>query len=200
MDTSKQNVVLLHGRFAERINGTLIADIPLCDPNNEGNWMGWTKKELEKRGYDAVCPVIVDVWGARYEQWKAELDKVRIDENTILVGLSAGGYAVLRYLGESGKKVKKVILLAPGSPGDLGSVPVLPYTEEFYAYPITKVIQSLVREQIVIFVSNDADYILRGVAFYKTVLNPRVVELENRGHFSFLIPELSELLEEITRL
>ncbi len=105
MDRARENVVLLHGRFPERIDGTLIADLPLCDPNNEGNWMGRTKRELIKRGYEADCPVIRDVWKSAWSEWKCELDRVRIDEGTTLVGWSQGGYALLRYLGETGKKV-----------------------------------------------------------------------------------------------
>lgn len=47
----KSTVVLLHDRWSERIQGELIADTSLCDSNNEGNWMGWTKKQLVGRGH-----------------------------------------------------------------------------------------------------------------------------------------------------
>lgn len=50
MQKTNSNVVMLHGRWPERINGMLIADIPLCDSNNEGNWMGWTKKTVGSEG------------------------------------------------------------------------------------------------------------------------------------------------------
>ena len=111
-----KNVVLLHGIFPEKFDGVLIADIPSCDPNNDANWMGWTKRRLQEKGYVATCPVIVDVWNASWKQWKTELDKVTFDEDTVLVGLSGGAYALLRYLGESGKRVKKLILVAPAAP------------------------------------------------------------------------------------
>jgi len=77
MEKQKSNIVLLHGRWPEKINDTLIIDIPLCDPNNEGDWMGWTKKHLEEKGYSVVCPIVKDVWKAPYVEWKKELDKVR---------------------------------------------------------------------------------------------------------------------------
>ena len=194
----RPNVILLHGRFPERINGVLITDIFLCDPNNEGNWMGWTKKQLRKMGYSVACPIITDVWKASYFQWKEELDKQKIDENTILVGLSAGGYAILRYLGETGKKVKKLILVAPGAPGmDRDDGPKLPDEDEFYSYKITPPLKSQIQDRIVVLVSNDKDFILRAVEMYKEVLNANVIKLENMGHFSFLIKELPELLQEI---
>lgn len=197
MNPQSKNVVLLHGRFPERINGELIADIPLCDPNNEGNWMGWTKKRLQERGYDVSCPVIVDVWKAPYEQWKRELDKIQIDENTVLVGLSAGGYAILRYLGESGKRVKKVILVAPGSRHAATDADPLPSKDEFYGFEITSDINRQIRDGVTVLVSNDSLEILRSVEMYKSVLGAKEITLENVGHFSFLIKELPELLQEI---
>lgn len=192
-------VVLLHGRFPEKIQGVPVANIPLCDPNNKENWMGWTKKNLEEKGYTVACPVIVDVWKASYQQWKEELDKLTINEDTVLVGLSAGGYALLRYLSETGKKVKKLILVAPGAPGmDRDNGSKLPGEDEFYSYQITPHLRYQVQKRIVVFVSNDEDYILRAVEMYKKVLDANVIELDNRGHFSFLIKELPELLNEIT--
>ncbi len=195
---SRGDVVLLHGRFPEKIQEVRIADIPLCDPNNEGNWMGWTKGKLEEKGYTVTCPVIIDVWKAPYQQWKEELDRLTINENATLVGLSAGGYALLRYLGETGKKVKKVILVAPGAPGmDRNNGPKLPNEDEFYTYQITPRLKSQIQKQIVIFVSNDESFILRAVEMYGEVLDAHVIKLKNMGHFSFLIKELPELLNEI---
>ena len=43
----------------------------------------------------------------------------------------------------------------------------------------------------------DADFILRAVEIYKNILDPKIIKLESLGHFSFLIKELPELLEEI---
>ncbi|MEI6510448.1 MAG: alpha/beta fold hydrolase [Candidatus Uhrbacteria bacterium] len=196
---SKENVVLLHGRFPERIDGALIADIPTCDPNHPGNWMGWTKQELIKRGYDADCPVIRDVWKSAWEEWKRQLDAVRVDEGTTLVGWSQGGYAVLRYLGETGKKVKRVILVAPGAPKMDRDEPekLFPNEEENYEYPITPALTAQIRDRVEIIVSNDFDFILRAVDFYEKTLNANVIRLDGLGHFSFLIPTLPELLEHV---
>lgn len=199
MDQSKINVVLLHGRFPERINGELIANIPLCDPNNDGNWMGWTKKQLEERGYSVTCPIITDVWRAPYQQWREELDKITIDENTVLVGLSAGGYALLRYLGESGLKVQKVILVAPGSKFNATEQDPLPSKQEFYSFEILPNLRDQIRDRVTIFVSNDGPEILKSVEFYQNILDAELIKLDDLGHFSFLINELPELLEEITK-
>ncbi len=197
----KGNVVLLHGRWPERIDGRLITDIPLCDPNNEGNWMGWTKEHLEKEGYTVTYPIIKDAWKASYEEWKEALDQLIINEDTILVGLSAGGYALLRWLSETGKSVKKVILVAPSSKRYYDGIDraKFPYEEAFYACEITSALKAQIQERVVIMVSSDDEVIGQTYEEYLPILDARVITLENRGHFSFLLPELPELLEEIKR-
>lgn len=197
MDSKKTNAILLHGRWPEKIEGKLIADIPLCNPNNEGNWMGWTKKQLEEKGYKVTCPIIDDAWKAPYEKWKQELDKTDVDENTVVVGWSAGAYVLLRYLGESGKKVKKVILVAPGSGYTATDADPLATKEDFYKYEVLPSLKKQIKEDVVIIVSNDSPEILKSVEMYKDVLDAKVINLKNLGHFSFLIPQLPELLEEI---
>jgi predicted alpha/beta hydrolase family esterase len=191
------NVILLHGIWPEEFDGVPIADIPSCNPNNAVNWMGWVKKDLEERGYSVACPIIPDTWNASYADWKNQLDKVTINEDTILVGLSGGAYAILRYLGESGKEVKKVILVAPGAPGFRSKGGQFPHVDEFYSYEITSKLQDQIKQQVVIFVSNDDEFILQSVEFYKNTLDARVIEIKDMGHFSFLIPQFPELLEEI---
>ncbi len=55
INTTRTNkVILMYGRFSEKIDGTPIIDIPLCDPSNEGNWMGWTKKDLEEKAVHSI--------------------------------------------------------------------------------------------------------------------------------------------------
>ena len=191
------NIVLLHGRWSEKINHTLIIDIPLCNPNNRDNWMGWTKEQLERQGHTVTCPIIINSWMAPYGQWKSELNKVPIDEKTVLVGWSAGGYAILRYLGESGKRVKKVILVAPGSKYTATDEDPSPSKQEFYKYEITHQLKDQIQDGVTIFVSNDRSEILQSIEIYRKTLNAKVVPLDGRGYFSFLIGTFPELVQEI---
>lgn len=197
---NKINVILLHGIWPEKIDGKLIADIPLCNPNNEGNWMGWTKKRLEAQGYQATCPVISDAWNAPYEQWKTELDKTRIDENTILVGWSAGAGVFLRYLGETGKKIKRLILIAPGFLPAKTPSQDFPNSKNFYPSQISPNLKDQIKDRVVVFASNDPyEGVLRSIASCSELFNAKIIQFENFGHFSFLIKELPELLEEIVK-
>lgn len=188
---------MLHGRWPERIDGQLIADIPLCDSNNEGNWMGWAKKQLEEKGYSVVCPMILDAWKAPYSDWKKVMDSLKVDEDTTLVGLSAGGAVCVRWLGETGTKIKKLILIAPGSKYTATDTDPLPSKKEFYDFEIDSDIKQQIIEDIVIFVSNDSPEILKSVELYREAFDAKVIKLEGRGHFSFLIPQLPELVEEV---
>lgn len=48
-----------------------------------------------------------------YEEWKKEFERFDVNEGTILVGHSCGSGFLLRWLGDSGKKVSKLVMVAP---------------------------------------------------------------------------------------
>lgn len=185
-----KNAILLYGRFSERIDGVPIIDIPECDPNNENNWMGWTKKELEKLGWRVTCPVIPQVWSAPYSAWKNALDEAGVDENTTLVGLSQGAGAIVKYIIKNNRKIRKLILVAPARHK-------LEYSE-FYDFEIDDNVRRLIKNGATVFVSND-DWpdIVAGAETYAKELSGKLVRFEDRGHFSFLIKKFPELLAEI---
>lgn len=84
-------------------------------PNSD--WFPWLKVELEKKGFEVLVPLMPDPDYPKIEQWVNILNEVikEADENTILVGHSIGCQTILRFLQslEEGKKVGKVILVAP---------------------------------------------------------------------------------------
>ena len=159
--------------------------------------MGWTKRCLEEKAYLVACPIITDVWRAPYSDWKRALDPLGINENTILVGLSAGGAACVRWLSEIKVKIKKLILIAPGSKYTATDADPLPSKKEFYDFDIGPDLKGQIMDRVIILVSNDSPEILKSVELYRKALDAKVIELEERGHFSFLIPKLPELVDEI---
>jgi len=186
----RQRAILVYGRFPEKFDGVSIVDIPTCNPNNEKNWMGWTKKELEKLGWQVVCPVIPEVWNAPYSAWKNALDEAGVDENTTLVGLSQGAGAIVKYIIQNNRRIRKLILVAPARHK--------PEYPEFYDFKIDDSVKRLIKNGTTVFVSNnDWSDIVAGAETYAKELNGRLVRFEDRGHFSFLIPTFPELLEEI---
>lgn len=189
-----KKVVMLNGRFPEKLNDIPIVDIPECNPNNEANWMGWTKKELEKSGWNVICPVIPEVWKASYSTWEKALDDAGIDENTILLGLSQGAGAVLKYIIQKNKRIKKLILVAPARSASTDT----PEFNEFYDFKINDNLREQIEKGTTIFVSND-DWlgIQEAAETYAKDLEANIIRFEDRGHFSFLIPTFPELLQEI---
>jgi predicted alpha/beta hydrolase family esterase len=189
-----EKVVLLYGKFSEEL-----AALPECNPNDERNWMGWTKKQLVDRGYQVICPIVPRVWDAPYDEWKKVLDEAGVDGNTTLVGLSAGGVACIRYIAEENKTINKLILIAPAKYTEKKDS--LANVNEFYSFNINDDIKNQIKSGTTIFVSNDEPYtdIQDAVKVYEKKFNARVVRFEDRGHFSFLIKTFPELLNEISK-
>ncbi len=79
----------------------------------EGHWMPWLVGELQKAGIEAHNPEMPEPYAPDYEKWKAVFEKFAVDENTMLVGHSAGGGFLVRWLSENKIKVGKVVLVAP---------------------------------------------------------------------------------------
>ena len=94
-------VVLMHGKNAKP---------------NEG-WYAWLRKEVEKKGINFIAPELPNPEDPKLREWLSEIDKTKPDENTILIGHSRGGLAILRWLERllKGKKIEKVILVATNS-------------------------------------------------------------------------------------
>jgi predicted alpha/beta hydrolase family esterase len=189
-----KKVALLYGKFSKEI-----ATLPECNPNDDRNWMGWTKKQLIELGYEVICPIIPKVWEAPYGEWKKALDEAEIDADTILVGLSAGGAACVRYIAEEKKAIKKLILVAPARYVAEKKDP-LPNADEFYDFEVSGSVKQQIKNGTTIFVSNDEPLagIQEAVKIYEKELGAKVIRFEDRGHFSFLIKTFPELVEEIS--
>jgi predicted alpha/beta hydrolase family esterase len=68
---------------------------------NKRNWIPWIKKELEDKGIKTYTPLMPKNWNPLYKEWKGEFEKLNVDEDTILIGHSAGGGFLVRWLGEN---------------------------------------------------------------------------------------------------
>ena len=78
-----------------------------------GHWFPWIKTELEKSGFEVFMPEMPEPYAPDYEAWAHEFEKLSLDETTILVGHSAGGGFLVRWLSENKFRVGKVVLVAP---------------------------------------------------------------------------------------
>ncbi len=88
-------VILVHGNFG----GT-----------GSDNWFPQVKKELEKLGFEVLAPTMPDNDLAREKYWLPFLkDKLKADENTVIIGHSSGAVAAMRYA-ESNKLYGSVLV------------------------------------------------------------------------------------------
>ena len=91
-----ENYIIIHGSFGSK----------------DGNWFPWLKKELEDRKYKIDVPQMpVGVGIQNYDNWEKELNKLLINENTIIIAHSIAPVFVCKYLIKNGIKVKKLIFV-----------------------------------------------------------------------------------------
>lgn len=206
-DGSKR-VIILHGWTNGDITG-----IPDFLPDSEQNWMGWTKKELEKRGYHVEVPFLRNGYKSEYEDWKKEIETFVIDEDTVLVGWSSGGAFWVRWLSENKVRVKKLILVAPAkvtgnTEKSLREIQALDINPEwraqwkrFHDFQCDPEIKNRV-EEILVIISNDDDWLVEAAHIYSEEFDAKLIEIKNQGHFENHrrpTPEFPELLEAILR-
>jgi predicted alpha/beta hydrolase family esterase len=171
--------------------------VPIGDKKR---WITWIKEELEKKGIDAFTPNMPIPWEPIYKNWKAEFEKLPVNENSILIGHSAGGAFLPRWLGETKQKVRKLILVAPGK--NIGTYPNADHNRELYDFEIDPTIKERVGEIIIFTSPEEPSHRQANVALYKDVFNAKVVSLSGKGHFTFdemKTDEFPELLEEVLK-
>ena len=166
-------------------------------PQNERNWIPWLKDKLMEKGIDAYAPLMPNSWKPKFEEWKNILEKFDINEESTLVGHSAGGAFLVRWLGESNKRVKKLILIAPAkklnklNKDEMG---------QFYDFQINKNINNNVKEVLIFVADNEWPIIKESVKIYEKELDVKKIELKGMGHFMTKYmgtDEFPELLEEV---
>ncbi|MBP9699834.1 hypothetical protein KBD71_00970 [Candidatus Woesebacteria bacterium] len=93
--------------------------------------------------------------------------------------------------------VRKLILVAPAKVPETAD----DSRQDLYDFELPEEIPHIA-EEIVLFTSNDFPHHLQSLDLYKKALNPRIIELDNKGHFLFFqtkTNEFPELLEEALR-
>jgi leucyl-tRNA synthetase len=188
--TSIKNCLLIHG--SPRRDKSKEPDYI---PENKKGWLGWLTEKLEDSGIKVCHPQMPTPWQPRHNDWEKEVNNLDIGESSVLIGTSAGGAFLVRWMGEKKIKVKKIILVAPLKVAREGDERV----KDLYDFEINPAIKNLA-EEIVIFVSNDDERHLKAAEIYKKELGAKIIRLENRGHFTLRdmgTREFPEILEEI---
>ncbi len=192
-ENEKSNVVLVHGCPSDKEK-----EMEPETRTYDKHWQPWIKKELEKRGVEVSFPLMPYPWTPIYEEHKKEFEKLDINENSILVGHSCGANFLVRWLSETGQKIKKLILVAPwNEPSHKNKIKA-----EFYN--ISEVDYSFknnISEGVIIFTSDNEEKIGKDTAkMWTDKLDAKLIELKDHGHYTegeMGTTEFPELLEEV---
>lgn len=189
---NKLNCIIIHGCPSDKEKA--------MNPETrtyDKHWIPWVKKELMQRGIKTETPSMPNPWDPNYESFKNEFEKYLINEDTILIGHSCGCAFLVRWLGESKQKIKKLILVAPWK---------IPQEErngtdiDFYVYPIDETIKSRIDEITMFTSNNEAEDGKKGLIMYHDKLGGKIMNLKDRGHYILKhmgTEEFPELLEEV---
>mgnify|MGYP001566600257 FL=1 len=191
MIESKRNCIIIHGCPSDAEKA--------MNPQTrtyDKHWIPWLKRNLIAAGIKAETPLMPDPWEPSYQKFKTEFEKYEVDENTILVGHSCGSAFLVRWLGETKKKIFKLVLVAPWKIPDKDDK----FRKEFYTYPIDKNIKSRVGKIVMFTADDEEDEGKESLKIFHQALGGAVIELKGHGHYTFGdmgTEEFPELLEKV---
>jgi len=163
-----------------------------------GHWMPWLKTELDKKGISTQIALMPEPWSPNYSKYKKALSKYKVTKASILVGHSCGCSFLVRWLGETGIKIKKLILVAPWK--------IAPKNDNlknlFYDFTINKNITQNVKEIVLFTSNNEQEEGKQSLLLFQEILKGKVITLENKGHYTLddmKTDHFPELLNEILK-
>jgi len=178
-------VILIHGK----------------DANPDDKWYPWFKKEIMTKGIEVIIPKLPKANNPIMTEWLSILENLKPDQDTILIGHSRGGVAVLRYLENLpiGTKIKKVILIATNS--GLIKHMAIPTESNFGFYTKDGYDFAKIRshcDNFVVFHSKNDKWVpfAHGQENAKN-LNAKFITFDARGHFGINDGIVPGLIEEI---
>lgn len=80
--------------------------------NSREHWFLEEKTRLEAKGFQVLVPDMPDTENPKQDEWVKIIEQFSPDENSILIGHSLGGAAILRYLEKAIQKVGQSIFVA----------------------------------------------------------------------------------------
>ncbi len=170
-----KNAVIIHGMMSKKEYND-----PVNPPPTESHWLPWIREQLMKNGIFSETPEMPLPYRPEYSTWKKKFEKSEINENTILIGHSAGAGFLVRYLSENKIGVGKVVLVAPWiDPENI-------LQNSMFDFLTDRNIVAKTSGITIFNSSDDMDEVHKSVTRLKNeIANIKVVEFENMGHFCY---------------
>lgn len=143
------------------------------------HWIPWTKQELEKLGISTKTPLMPSPWEPVYESFKAEFEKFEVDENSILIGHSCGCTFLVRWLGDTKKKIHKLILVAPWKIEESATE----LKKTFYEFSFDGSIKERVDEIVMFTAPDEEEDGKKGLKMFHEALGGEIINLDVHGHY-----------------
>ncbi len=183
---NKLNVILMHGK----------------NTNPTKKWYPWLKSEMQKNNIEFHAPFLPKAEDPEINEWLAELDKIKPNENSILIGHSRGGVAILRWLEIQPEdfRVKKVVLVGTNS-GYSEKMNKTENNKGFYSkegFDFSKIKSHC--DNFVVLHSEDDEWVPFSAGEENAKgLDAKFLKFKDRGHFGSKLTkqEIPELLDEI---
>ena len=161
------------------------------------NWAYWLQFKIEK-DFESIMQIPffphAHALFMKYDEWEKIMDKQDINEDTVLIGHSAGGGFILKYMAQNPElKIRQIMLVAPWI--DVENIQPFGFYKDF------KLDNSIVKQTkngIDLLVSNDDDNdILNSVKeITKSMPDIRGHQFTGRGHFiSDTLPEIMSIIK-----
>lgn len=142
-------------------------------------WYPWLKTELTKAGITCDIPDFPRREMPQINEWLGVLDSLRPDAETVLVGHSRGGMAILRWLETRQKPVAKVVLAAANS-----ATIEDPAKGDFYSGPYNfAAIRQYCQDFVVLHSRDDPWVPYTGAIENAQGLGAKLMTFEGRAHF-----------------
>lgn len=187
------NCIIVHGCPSDKMKA-----MNFEDRTYDKHWIPWTREALLARGIKTETPLMPEPWAPDYEAFKKKFETLDVSEDTVLIGHSCGCAFLVRWLGDSKKKIKKLILVAPWK--------VLknenPARKLFYDFQIDETIKSRVGEIVMFTSDNEREGGKDSLVVYHKYLGGKIIELKGKGHYiseDMGTTKFPELLEEILK-
>lgn len=193
MDTEKINCIVIHGCPSDAEKA--------MDPARRSynkHWIPWIKKELSLLGIRTETPLMPRPWEPDYNTFKTEFEEYNVDENSVLVGHSCGCAFLVRWLGETKQKIKKLILVAPWNIPDKDDK----FRKAFYNYKIDNSIKNRINEVVMFTADDEEEDGKKSLKIFRDALGGNIISLKRHGHYTLNdmgTEEFPELLKEIIK-